>query len=219
MKGANPYLNFAGNTKEAFEFYRSVLGGDFLAVLRFRDFGDNRMGVPENQLDRIAHIALPLGGGNILMGTDQVDGQPPLEAGNNFSIALEAETEQEAEKVFDGLAEGGKYRDATSADRVGREVRHVQGPVRHPVDGQLHGERGVPGSFDLTVARNTLRTHRTRGPLSIVALRRSGRASCGNVPATMGGQQGRLNEKAGRGPRPNLAVRRARNAAARRGVN
>jgi PhnB protein len=108
MKAANPYLNFPGSTREAFEFYRSVFGGDFLAAVRFRDFGDNRMGVPENQLDRIAHIALPLGGGNILMGTDTVDGQQSLKAGNNFSIALEAETEQEAERVFEGLSAAGK---------------------------------------------------------------------------------------------------------------
>ena len=53
MKAANPYLNFKGNTREAFEFYKSVFGGEFQAVLRFRDFGDNGMGVAEKDLDKI----------------------------------------------------------------------------------------------------------------------------------------------------------------------
>ena len=54
MQSANPYLNFNGNTEEAFNFYRSVLGGEFLGVVRFRDFPDNAMGVPAADLDKIA---------------------------------------------------------------------------------------------------------------------------------------------------------------------
>ncbi|MGH7564057.1 MAG: hypothetical protein ACREK5_06510 [Gemmatimonadota bacterium] len=73
MKTANPYLNFNGNTEEAFTFYKSVFGGEFVAVIRFRDFGDNPMGVPEADLDKIAHIALPLGPNNMLMATDTLD--------------------------------------------------------------------------------------------------------------------------------------------------
>lgn len=106
MKGANPYLNFPGHTLEAFEHYRSVIGGEFLGLLRYRDFGDNGMNVPEDELDRIAHIALPLGGENILMGTDSLKSQE-LTMGNNFYIHLEADTPDEAERVFDGLANGG----------------------------------------------------------------------------------------------------------------
>jgi len=107
MKGANPYLNFRGNTEEAFNFYRSVIGGDFLAVLRYRDFGENTMGVPEAELDKIAHIALPLGGDNYLMATDVIESQP-FQIGNNFYIHLEADDEAEAARVFDGLSEGGR---------------------------------------------------------------------------------------------------------------
>jgi PhnB protein len=108
MKTANPYLNFPGNTKEAFEFYRSVFGGEFVDVLRFRDMGDT-MGVPESQLDGIAHISLPLGPGNILMGTDQPEswGQP-LRPGNNFYIAIEADDAEEADRLFGGLSAGGR---------------------------------------------------------------------------------------------------------------
>jgi uncharacterized glyoxalase superfamily protein PhnB len=72
IRAVNPYLNFPGNTEEAFEFYRSVFGGEFAGLVRFRDFPDNPMGVPEEDLDRIAHMALPLGEGNLLMGTDVI---------------------------------------------------------------------------------------------------------------------------------------------------
>jgi len=109
MKTANPYLNFNGNTEEAFTFYRSVLGGEFVAVVRFKDFGENSMGVPENELDKIAHIALPLGKDNMLMGTDVLASQgQSLTFGNNFYITLEPESEEEAENLFNTLSAGGR---------------------------------------------------------------------------------------------------------------
>lgn len=108
MKAANPYLNFTGNTLQAFEFYRSVFGGEFQAVLRFRDFGDNGMGIPEPDLDKIAHVALPLGNG-LLMGTDVVDGMPGhFTVGTNVYIALEPDGADEAVRLFNGLADGGQ---------------------------------------------------------------------------------------------------------------
>jgi PhnB protein len=109
MKTVNPYLNFPGNTEEAFGFYRSVFGGDFLGVVRFRDFGDNPMSVPESDQDKIAHIALPLGEDTILMGTDALESLGhALTPGNNFYITLEAETEGEADRLFDALSAGGR---------------------------------------------------------------------------------------------------------------
>lgn len=107
MKSANPYLYFPGNTEEAFSFYKSVFGGDFLGVLRYRDFGENMPGIPKNSLDKIAHTALPLGGGNMLMATDAVDPDCPLTPGNNFYIALEADSAEEADRVFNALSAGG----------------------------------------------------------------------------------------------------------------
>jgi PhnB protein len=109
MKSANPYVNFSGNTEEAFDFYRSVFGGEFLTVFRFRDFGDNNpMGVPENELDRIAHIALPIGD-SLLMGTDVLESWPRgIKVGNNVYISLEAETGEEADRVFNALSAGGE---------------------------------------------------------------------------------------------------------------
>lgn len=109
MKAANPYLNFAGNTEEAFNYYRSVFGGEFLALLRFRDFDDNAMRVPEAELDKIAHVALPLGNSSVLMGTDVVSSMPvTLRMGNNFYITVEPESAEEAVKLFAALADGGR---------------------------------------------------------------------------------------------------------------
>ena len=108
MKSANPYLYFAGNTREAFDFYRSVFGGDFIAALTYREMQDDSMGISEAEMDRIAHIALPLGDGGMLMGTDIVTGMGEgLRAGNNFQIAIEPESAEEAEQLFTSLSNGG----------------------------------------------------------------------------------------------------------------
>ncbi len=109
MKVANPYLNFHGNTREAFTFYKSVFGGEFNALITFKDSGGEAMKVPAKELDKIMHVALPIGNGNILMGSDILESQKrPVKAGNNFYIALEADNETEAERVFKGLSAGGK---------------------------------------------------------------------------------------------------------------
>src|SRR5690606_40243898 len=70
MKVANPYLNFDGKAEEAFQFYRSVFGGEFTNVTRFRDMGGQSMGMSGKELDGIANIGLPLGANNILMASD-----------------------------------------------------------------------------------------------------------------------------------------------------
>jgi PhnB protein len=108
MKSVNPYLNLPGNTEEAFTFYRSVFGGEFDGVTRFRDLPGNPMGVREHDLDRIAHIALPLAGGSVLMGTDVVEGWQPLVVGNNVHVHLETESADEADRLFAGLSAGGE---------------------------------------------------------------------------------------------------------------
>lgn len=108
MKAANPYLNFNGNTEEVFNFYKSAFGGEFAALLRFGDFPDNSMGVVDGDLNKIAHVALPLGSDNMLMGTDVVDTMPKrLSIGNNFYITLTPDSAEEAETLFNILSEGG----------------------------------------------------------------------------------------------------------------
>jgi len=106
VQAVNPYLNFAGNTLEAFEFYRSVFGGEFPMVLRYRDFPGN-MGAPDEAGDAIAHIALPIGPG-MLMGTDVIGDQASsFNPGNNSFIVLAPDDAGEAKRLFEGLAAGG----------------------------------------------------------------------------------------------------------------
>ena len=110
MATINPYLNFNGNTEEAFNFYKSVFGGEFAAVMRFGDTpGCEEMPVAESDKGKIMHIALPIGRGNLLMATDTIQSMgQTLTEGNNFSISITAESREEADKLFGGLAEDGK---------------------------------------------------------------------------------------------------------------
>jgi len=106
MARTNIYLNFQGNTEEAFEFYRSVFGGEFLALQRMRDMPAFEL--PEHERDLLMHVALPLLGDTVLMGTDFVESMGhKLEVGNNFSISLEPDSLAETERIFAGLSEGG----------------------------------------------------------------------------------------------------------------
>lgn len=106
VQAVNPYLNFPGNTLEAFEFYRSVFGGEFPMVVRYRDFPGN-MGAPAAAADRIAHIALPLGA-SMLMGTDLVgDDVATFNPGNASFIVVAPDDADEARRVFNGLSAGG----------------------------------------------------------------------------------------------------------------
>jgi PhnB protein len=104
----NPYLNFDGNAEEAFNFYRSVFGGDFATVMRFKDnpqCGD----ISEDDKQRIMHIALPIEGGGMLMASDALEslGQK-LTVGNNFYISLAPDARGDADRLFAGLSDGGK---------------------------------------------------------------------------------------------------------------
>lgn len=108
MISANLYLNFQGNAEEAFTFYRQVFGGDFASLMRFRDFPDNSMGVAETELDKIAHIALPLGPHLLLMATDVVSSWGrPFERGNHCYITLETESVAQSERIFQALSSAG----------------------------------------------------------------------------------------------------------------
>ena len=107
MATFNPYLNFPGNTEEAFKFYKSVFGEEFIAIQRFKDMPEADR-VPVKEKDTIMHVSLPIGKGNVLMGTDAMESiGHKLTAGNNFSISIETESKEEANNIFDGLAVGG----------------------------------------------------------------------------------------------------------------
>ena len=103
------HLTFEDTCREAFEFYRSVFGGDFSTISAFRD-GPSDMGVPEEELDRVMHVALPIGS-SVLLGGDACSafGPGPV-MGNNLSISYAAESRERADEVFAMLSEGGMVR-------------------------------------------------------------------------------------------------------------
>ena len=108
MATLNPYLNFKGNTEEAFNFYKSVFGGEFIVLQRFKDTPEADR-VPPADKEKIMHVSLPIGKGNILMATDAIESMGhKLTVGNNFSLSISADSEKEADKLFNGLSAGGK---------------------------------------------------------------------------------------------------------------
>ena len=108
MPVINPYLCFNGNTEEAFEFYKSVFGGEFTVKVRFSEMPSEKP-MPASAANQLAHVSLPIGKGNLLMGSDAPEGfGPPLTIGNNFSVSVSTDSEAEADKLFNGLSSGGK---------------------------------------------------------------------------------------------------------------
>lgn len=109
MATINVYLNFMGNTEEAFNFYKSVFGGEFLGgINRFKNTPDGDKLSATDQ-DKVMHVALPIGNGNVLMGTDLLESAGhKLIRGNNYSISINADSKEEADNFFTKLSEGGK---------------------------------------------------------------------------------------------------------------
>ncbi len=104
----NTYLNFDGTTEAAFNFYKSVFGGEFSAFQRFSEApgGDQ---IPAAGRDRIMHVALPLGDGAILMASDIMPSiGHVLKPGNNFYISLNPDNRAEADRLFAALSVNGK---------------------------------------------------------------------------------------------------------------
>lgn len=107
MATINPYINFNGNAEEAFNFYKSVFGGEFASIVRFKDIESPEFPVPENEANKIMRIVLPIGG-NTLIANDVPAGLGPVSENENRSkIAISAETKKEADKLFNGLSVGG----------------------------------------------------------------------------------------------------------------
>ena len=104
----NTYLNFPGTAEEAFNFYKSVFGGEFSFFQRFKDTPEGA-GMSAGEQEKIMHVGLPIGKGGALMATDALESQGfNLTSGNNYSICISAESEEEAEKLFYGLSVGGR---------------------------------------------------------------------------------------------------------------
>ncbi len=108
MAFINPHINFNGNAEEAFNFYKSVFGGEFVKITRFKDLASPEFPVAENEANKIMHIALPVGK-TFLMGNDvpEIMGRTN-ENENRSKISISAESKEEADKLFNGLSAGGQ---------------------------------------------------------------------------------------------------------------
>jgi PhnB protein len=108
MKAINPWINFNGNAEEAFTFYKSVFGGEFSKIVRFKDISSPEFPVADNDANKIMQIALPIGKNNVLMANDVPEFMGRTNENENRSkISVSAESREEAEKLFYGLSAGG----------------------------------------------------------------------------------------------------------------
>jgi PhnB protein len=108
MAQINPHINFNGNAEEAFTFYKSVFGGEFTKIVRFKDISSPEFPVTENDANKIILIALPIGK-NILMANDVPESMGQTnEHENRSKISISTESKEEADKLFNGLSAGGQ---------------------------------------------------------------------------------------------------------------
>ena len=105
----NPHINFNGNAEEAFNFYKSVFGGEFAKIVRFKDLPSNPdYATPAHEVNKIMHISLPIGK-SILMANDVPESMGRINENENRSkIVISAESKEEADKLFIGLSAGGQ---------------------------------------------------------------------------------------------------------------
>lgn len=107
MPTINPYINFNGNAEEAFNFYKSVFGGEFASVVRFKDLESPEFPIPQEDANKIMRIVLPIGS-NTLIANDVPESLGPVNENENRSkISVSAASREEAEKIFTGLSAGG----------------------------------------------------------------------------------------------------------------
>lgn len=108
MTTINPWINFNGNAEEAFAFYKSVFGGEFGKIIRFKDLASAEFAVPEKEGNKIMYIALPIGEGSVLIGNDVPEFMGRVnESENRSKISVSVESREEADRLFSGLSAGG----------------------------------------------------------------------------------------------------------------
>jgi len=108
MTKLNIYLNFAGNAEEAFNFYKSVFGGEFTSVVRFKDLPMEDVKIPKEDENSIMHISLPVGKDDILMASDSLESfGHKLVQGNNVYISIHPDSKAEADRIFKALSADG----------------------------------------------------------------------------------------------------------------
>jgi PhnB protein len=118
MTKLHSYLNFAGNAEEAFVFYKTVFGGEFSSLVRFKEVPIEGVTIPKEDEDKIMHIALPIGEDDILMASDALEslGQH-LVHGNNVYVSVHPVSRAEADKIFSALSDGAEI-EMPIADQV-----------------------------------------------------------------------------------------------------
>jgi PhnB protein len=112
MTTVNVYLTFEGNCREAFDFYRSIFGGEFSSRSTFGEMPPQE-GMPpmsDELKDQIMHVTLPVSKETVLMGSDSGGWGPKIVPGNNFSISVHVSGKEEADRIFNALVEGGEIR-------------------------------------------------------------------------------------------------------------
>ncbi len=108
MRAINPWINFNGNAEEAFTFYRSVFGGEFTKVTRFKDLSGSGINIPDEEAEKIMYIGLPLGKNNVLVANDIPSALGKVsETENRSKIYVIADSREEADHIFTGLSAGG----------------------------------------------------------------------------------------------------------------
>lgn len=123
MAQINPHINFNGNAEEAFIFYKSVFGGEFAKIIRFKDISSPEFPVSENEANKIMHISLPIGK-NFLMANDVPESMGRTNENENRSkISVSTESKHEAVILFNGLSEGG----------------HIEVPIEEGPEGSYFG--------------------------------------------------------------------------------
>ena len=123
MAQVNPHLTFNGNCEEAFSFYRSVFGGEFRYIGKFKDMPVSMEGQPKlsaGDAEKIMHVSLPISRETILTGSDSYPAYGPVPTGQNISISITAESKPEADSVFQKLSSGGESHNADCRRFLGR---------------------------------------------------------------------------------------------------
>ncbi|HMB62551.1 MAG TPA: VOC family protein [Eudoraea sp.] len=110
MTTVNIYLTFNGNCEQAFRYYKSVFGGEFTIFSKFKDMPENpEFPVAESDMEKVMHVTFPVGKETVLMGSDTgADWAPGFKQGNNFSVSINTDSKENADRLFDALSQGGK---------------------------------------------------------------------------------------------------------------
>ena len=106
MRQLNPYLSFNGQAEGAFNFYKSVFGGEFNGIMRWKD-NPQCEGFSDEDKNGVMHVSLPIGN-SVIMGSDSVKTMGEVTSGTNFQVAISPDSREDADRLFAGLSEGGK---------------------------------------------------------------------------------------------------------------